>query len=173
MKHDFDKFKESHKLHWQNKPGKFSLDKYWKTAIPRSKYLVKRLKEINFDGIYEVGFFSGRNLYYIREEFPDVKIGGADICKPAPEYARKKVKNVELELLDIENLSGKKWDVVFTMGTLIHIPNIDKALERCVAKASKYIIHIEANDDDYILCGPKKIETRDNLNKIRVVPKHL
>ncbi len=170
MKHDPNKYPESHSLYWQYVPNKDTLDKYWKAAIPRSKYLVERLKDIDFNSIYEVGFFSGRNLHYIRRQFPDVRIGGADICRAARGYASRKVEGAELEILDVEKLRGEKWDVVFTMGTLIHVPNIDKALKKCAAKASKYIIHIEANGDDYIFCGPEELRPEANSKRFEWFP---
>lgn len=157
MKNKLKNLRETHDLYWKNAPKKQMLDKYWGIAISRSRYLVSRLKDINFDSIYEIGYFSGRNLYYIREEFPNIRIGGADICVVAKKYANSKVNNVELETTDINSLNGEKWDIVFTMGTLIHVVDIDDALERCVKKASKYVIHIEANDNDHVFCGPESI----------------
>jgi hypothetical protein len=49
-----------------------------------------------------------------------------------------------------------KWDIVFTMGVMIHIPpdGIEKAIDNCFAKANKYVVHAETMGEDKIINGP-------------------
>jgi len=157
VQHKDNKHEKSHKMWWKNK-AITSINKNWSSDITkRDKYLIEKLKEIKFESIYEIGYFSGRGLYYIKEQFPDIRVSGTDICIEAKEYAEKKLGDVFLETGGIEDIDvSKKYDVVFTSGTLTSIFNIDKALEVCANKANKFIIHIESNGDDYIVNGPRQ-----------------
>lgn len=151
------KMKNIAETEWANL-GAGKLEKYWNIAIDRSEYIADFVAKYNCSSIFEVGFFSGRNLYYIQKKIPDIKLGGLDINKYATAYAEKKIKNAELECGNILTMDvKKKYDIVFTCGTLIHIPEIDLALEKCLDKANKYVIHFETNGDDKIMYGPKSI----------------
>lgn len=133
----------------------------------RTDWFVKQLHDYDFSSIYEVGMFSGRNLYKIQNEFPDVKVGGCDINDEAIRFAKDKLPNAEILYESIYDLDeSKKWDIVFTMGVLIHIPQdgFELAINKMIAKANNYVIHIERTGSGVTINGPKELNP---VKKIR------
>ena len=140
-----------------------------KIGIKRSKWFVKYIEDIQFSSVFEVGCFTGRNLKYISLAFPDVKIGGLDINKEGIEFARNLLPKATLYNQSIYDMPNDKWDVVFTMGILIHIPpdGIQDVIEKCVDKANRYIIHIDRQGQNDVLMGRKEfnpVKTHDKFH---------
>jgi SAM-dependent methyltransferase len=127
------------------------IEEYWNSPLAnaRSSWFCEQLKQFSFDSIFECGYLSGRNLDYIRQAFPDVRISGLEINPDAIEYAKEKTKDKDIGLfeMDIYDLNSvvEKSDIVFTMGVLIHIvpEDIKNVLEKMIASSSKYVINIE------------------------------
>ena len=126
----------------------------------RTEWFAKQLHNYDFNSIYEVGMFSGRNLYKIQSEFSNVKIGGCDINDDAIKFAKDKLPNAEILYESIYELDeSKKWDIVFTMGVLIHVPQdgFELAINKLIAKANKYVIHVERLGEGVTINGPKEL----------------
>lgn len=159
--------KEYQSKHWKNKSMQV-IESYWTSppATLRSKWFVELLKGYQFDSIFEVGFFSGRNLKYIKEAFPSVYVGGLEINPKAVKYAKGKlgINNLmcgNLHDLDmIHDDSRDTFDIVFTSGVLIHVPpkDLDSAMGAISRKASKYVMHIEQNGASILSAGPKNLK---------------
>lgn len=154
-----------------------ALKEYWEwpQGNVRSKWFAKKLKDFEFQSIYEVGVFGGRNLHHIHKAFPNVIVGGLDINEGGIQQAKEKLPGGQFDLcsaFDIDKIDGQ-WDVIFTMGVAIHLaPDIfGEFIEKTIKKANKYIIHIEQSGSGTILNGP--IETNPSqkiTNKIRWAP---
>jgi len=141
------------------------IDVYWndEDLIRHSKRLASRLSRYDFSSVYEIGLYCGRNLKYIHDRFPEVKIGGCDVNRSALNYARENLPpNTVLENIDVLNMdTDDKWDIVFTHGVLMHIPpdGISLVLDKCLEKANKYVVHMERQEsDNHILRGAEEMK---------------
>jgi hypothetical protein len=153
------------------------LNTYWNDTnlIERSKWFAKELKKYEFSSIFEVGMYNGRNLKYIHDEFPDVKLGGLDVNEAALDFAKEVLPpNTEFNLTDAINMDTyNKYDIVFTHGVLMHIPpaGISKVIDGCIKKAKKYVIHLERRGNrNYILRGPEGIRPEKICDEFRWEP---
>ena len=154
--------KESQAKHWAEKDIR-TIQSYWDSppATLRSKWFAKQLKSYNFFSIYETGFFSGRNLRYIYEEFPNIKVGGLDVNKKAVEFAKQRMPYADLHHMNLHDFnSNKEYDIVFTSGILIHIPpkDVPTVLSKLLMSAKKYVMHIESIGNNEISAGPKHLK---------------
>jgi len=150
--------------HWKNNKDLRIIQSYWDSppATLRSKFFASKLKEYRFGSIFEVGFFAGRNLRYIKEEFPNVKISGLEINPKAVKFARDKLSMGEelicMDLHDMDNLS-ETYDVVITSGVLIHIlpEDIREVVNKMIRRANSYIMHLEQTGNNEVAAGPKSL----------------
>lgn len=167
----------------------------WKGGMRRSKWFAKKVKKYNITSIFEVGCNSGRNLKEIIDKI-DIRVGGIDINSEAIKKAKIMIPAGNFICgsiydMDIED----KYDLVFTMGTMIHIPpdKIMLAIQNCIEKSNKIIVHMERLGQDKIINGPKymkpsgkiskKLLWNPNLNKmyqelgfktnLKILPSHL
>jgi SAM-dependent methyltransferase len=149
------------------KSGSYKFYWSWGRGIHRSKWFAHFLKHYQFSSIFEVGCNSGRNIKYILEEF-DVKAGGLDINNAAVIEAQKLVPKAKFTCESAYDMdTSEKYDIIFTMGTMIHIPpgGIQKVVENCINKANKYIIHMEQIGRDVIINAPKKMRPTSKIKK--------
>jgi methyltransferase family protein len=133
----------------------------------RCKWFAEKLKQFEFASIFEVGVFSGRNLHLIQEAFPNIKIGGIDINDKAVVFAQDKLPQAQLSTCSVYDMdTSDKWDIVFTAGVLIHIPpdGIEKAIDKCLEKANRYVMHMETMGADRIVNGPAELNP---INKVK------
>lgn len=148
--------------HWATKKNNV-IQSYWDSppATKRSKWFVNQLNKYKFDHIFEVGFFSGRNLKYIGESFPDVKISGLEINKGAVKFAKERLPKANLLHMDLHNMDAcpVSADIVFTSGVLIHVPpsELPGVCEKILKHANKYVMHIESVGNNEVTAGPKKL----------------
>jgi len=155
--------KETQAHHWAKKDLKI-IQSYWDSppATKRSLWFVEQLKQFEFSSIFEVGFFAGRNLRYIKETFPTKQLAGIEVNKAAVAFAKEKLGLPELAHLDLHKLDEMKstHDIVFSSGVLIHVPpeEIPEALNKFIRKASKYVMHIEHDGLGELVAGPKELK---------------
>ncbi len=128
-------------------------------AHKRSRWFADCLSEFEFGSVLEVGSNCGRNLYHIKNKYPDVKVAGIDVNENAVEFARNKVDGDFFccSACDIaDEVKSKKYDIVFTMAVLIHIPprDIEGVIDSMISLADKAVIHIEYNSSGELLSGP-------------------
>lgn len=148
---------------------------YWTAEKHRERiaWFVRNLRGMRFGSIYEVGCNSGRNLWEIRQEYPDRLIGGLDINKEAIRFAKNKMPYGDFSVQNIHEMSvERKYDIVFTSGVLLHVPPVDvkNILSRCIKKSKKYVLHMETNGERQIINGPKSAKpTKKISNKLRCI----
>lgn len=155
--------KKTQAQHWAGKDLKI-IQSYWESppATKRSKWFVEQLKNYEFSNIFEVGFFAGRNLHYIREAFPNVQLGGIEVNSKAVKFAKEKLNISALTHLDLHNLDELNGvhDIVFTSGVLIHVPpeSLKSAVEKICRKAIKHVMHLEQLGNNEVAAGPKHLK---------------
>lgn len=143
--------------------------------IEGSKKLAKKIANLNPQSVFEVGMYNGRNLYYLHELLPDIKIGGIDVNSTALASARS-ILPEDTEIIHGDALymdTDKKYDIVFTHGVLMHISpeTIGKVINNCISKASKFVVHVERKEsNNYILRGPEKYSPERVDEQLRWCP---
>ncbi len=148
--------------HWAGKDLKI-IQSYWESppATLRSKWFVSQIKKLQFNSIFEIGYFSGRNLKYVSEEFPKVSINGLEVNKKAVKFAQEKLPKANLLHMDLHDMHNliEKYDLVFTSGVLIHVPpdDIGDVLKKCLDLSNRYIIHMESLGKNEVVAGPKTL----------------
>lgn len=152
-----------------------SFRRYDSGIIPneRSVWFVKQLEKYDFSSVLEVGTCTGRNLKYISERFPDVILSGIDVNGEILLKARVQVPNADFMVKDIYDLEeDRKWDLVFTMGVLIHIhpDGIKDAVKKCTNISNKYIIHIEQYGNGTVITGPKELNPEGGSKRLHWRP---
>jgi len=154
--------KDTQANHWASKDCRI-IQSYWNSppAIKRSLWFTNQLKNYNFDSIFEVGYFSGRNLKYICDKFKNIHVSGLEINKKAVGFAREKLKNLDLLSMNLHNMDSilRKYDIVFSSGVLIHIPpdDLKSVVKKMIGLSSKYIMHIESIGETAVSAGPKHL----------------
>lgn len=132
------------KKFWSNYP----MDSYYQNFQPQTQILLDNLSDIAFKNIFEFGCNMGRNLYFVKEFYPNAKIYGVDVNKKAIREGRKlfgfdKHVLIEGDELYLKQLKSNSFDVVFTISVLDHLPEIEKTLKNLLRIAKKRVILIE------------------------------
>ena len=108
-------------------------------------------KDNKVDSILELGCLDGANLISILLECPTAKVSGIDINENAIKYGREVRKNkADMQvgsLYDLSRFEDKSFDIVFTCGVLIHIPEekIQEILKEMVRISKYHTFHLELN----------------------------
>jgi len=149
--------------HWAKKDLN-TIQSYWDSppANLRRKWFVDQLKRYEFSSVFEIGYFSGRNLKYISEAFSDVSLAGLEINKKAVSFAKARLPNADLLNMDLHDMYKieKKYDLVFTSGVLIHVPpdDIPNTIMKCLDLSNRYVMHLENNGHNGVVAGPKALK---------------
>ena len=124
------------------------LSEDWKaTRVPLWKNLLTFVPDVQ--SVAEFGCNIGANLKALREIRPDLDLAGVEINRFAVEVLkRERVSEVNLGSVGTYDF-GRKFDLVFTRGVLIHIapddlPNVLANMER---HAKKYVLIWENYDE--------------------------
>jgi SAM-dependent methyltransferase len=112
----------------------------------RSQWLVEELKKIEFSSILEIGCGCGRNLFHIKNSFPNSKLYGMDISSDAIQFAKSIVDAdfVQGSFNDLKKIQ-QKFDVIFSMASFCYTsPNIfEQNIDTLLKLSTKYIFHFE------------------------------
>jgi len=127
-----------------------------KDIIKRSEFLFKHIKDIAKEDntILEIGCNAGRNLNYLYNKgFRN--LSAIEISEKAINLMKKvfpkmyynssiKVDNIEESIVNIEN---NKFDLIFIMAVLMHIPYQSNFIfKEIVRSCNKYLVIIEEED---------------------------
>ena len=102
--------------------------------------------------VLELGCNVGTNLRCIQILDPNIKLAGIDINPEAIAYAKSVLPQAKIELgsiYDAGSIFKEKYDLVFSMGVLIHIPDImvPKVKDQAIALSNDVILHCEEHSD--------------------------
>ena len=146
---------------------------YWHNAahIKRCKWLgSKVIFDDDLESIFEVGIMGGRNIDVLKGVLRNqkIKFGGIDVGEVSVQHAKEHIPEGHFYQQSVYDMDvSEQYDLVFSMGVFIHIPpdGVDLAIQKCIQKAKRFVIHVEGVDDDIVSKGPestspKKIGTK-------------
>lgn len=150
-------------------------EEYWnnQSHMRRANWFGNHIKVYEIDSIFEVGIMGGKNLKTIVDKTGIETFGGIDVSSASVDWAREKLPEGQFSVESVYDMDiEQKYDMVFTIGVLIHVPpdGILQALQRCLDKATRYVMHIEAYANDIILKGPEEMNPRRVANKFQWRP---
>ena len=116
-------------------------------------FIIKLIKNINFDSLLDIGCGDGRLLSEINKIFPEKKLTGVDYSTRAIQLAKALNNKIDFICLDInKNNLNKKYDIITLMEVLEHIP---------LNKINNFISHVHnlaANNGYLIMTVPSNNE---------------
>ena len=148
-----------HETYWRERKADWEASYGQTINHPHRDLIIKKLKEIEFGSLLEIGCNCGPNLLRIQKEFPRVELGGVDINADSIAIAKRLLPahELRLETRSADNIyfSDKSIDVLLTDATLIYIgpDKINKVMGEIARIARKNVI----------LC---EFQTRDILKQI-------
>lgn len=124
------------------------------------RFILKRLQNLKFESLLDVGCGDGKFLYEAQKYFPQKRFTGLDLSKRAIAYTKALNPNIEYVHGNITDTSllSEKFDIITLVETLEHIP-IDK-----IKSFIKGIDYYLKKDGFLIITVPSK--------NIAVQPKH-
>lgn len=136
---------------WEIMGDRLLEEKYQRQIHEDHFWLLEKIKELKPRKILEVGCGFGRNLRFLLDNFNlSIELTGVDIVEKMIDHAHAYVgeeSNLELKVADIRNLpfQDNEFDLVFTHGTLMHIPenDIKLSLQELARVSRKDVICIE------------------------------
>jgi ubiquinone/menaquinone biosynthesis C-methylase UbiE len=138
---DIEKEKRDAAIWWAEYQSTYFLDLQLQTKI-----IISTLKKYpDIKSVFEFGCHAGRNLYYIKQEFPDVEVHGVDLNQEAVKIGKKKFAlpievGDELSLLLIPDNS---YDVVFTVSVIDHLLEPEKICKDLTRISKRHIVLLE------------------------------
>jgi pseudaminic acid biosynthesis-associated methylase len=131
---------------WEGDFGDAYLDRNSDAGRSRGSFWQTLLTEIHCDRVLEVGCNLGANLTWITTRVPPQQVFGIDINSKALAQLRSKLSGVNAVWGPVRELPFRdRWfDLVFTMGVLMHQP--ESTLPLVMAEIVRCSRH-------YILCG--------------------
>ena len=138
------------------------------SLIKNKEYFFKNvLKTIEIDSVFEIGCNSGLNLESIKNVKSSIELNGLEINESAYNIVLNKhvcnnIYNTSISELDISK-NNSKYDLVFTMGVLIHInpEMLTDTYKKMYEMSNKYILIGE-----YYSKTPQAIPYRGFNNKL-------
>ncbi|MCX6259352.1 MAG: methyltransferase domain-containing protein [Bacteroidia bacterium] len=115
--------------------------------------VVKELKELRFDSIFEAGCGFGWNIKKFQQEFSKADVGGLDFSHTQLLNGKSKYIRDDRILLTEGDATkmpfrDNAYDVGFTLGVFMNINKnkIDKAIDEMIRVCRKYIVHMEYDE---------------------------
>jgi 2-polyprenyl-3-methyl-5-hydroxy-6-metoxy-1,4-benzoquinol methylase len=101
-----------------------------------AKIVAETAKSKNYKDVLEIGCNGGTNLWYIQKQNSNLNLHGIDINKDAIQFAQEELlleHTKESSIYELKSLyKKKKFDVIYTMGVLIHVP-LDMMVYTCAS----------------------------------------
>lgn len=147
---DFENIAQDRQEFWKNIYSSYH-ENNTSQAIFIKEPLSKIMKKNNITSVLELGCNSGGNLLYIIKHCPNINATGIDINERAVKYGKEVEKNTaDLQvgsIYDLTRFADKSFDLVFTIGVLLHIPHpkVEGILTDMIRIAKFHTINIERN----------------------------
>jgi len=139
-----------------------------KESVRRSRWLAEEvLSRYEFGSILEPGCNCGRNLFYALERYPGIEAAGFDVNEQAIAFAREHVPGAAFEVRsmhDTGDIPDDRYDVVFTMSVLDHVPEVEAICREFLRIARRAVILVEVDTGTEGKCvEPLKQKGVDNF----------
>jgi SAM-dependent methyltransferase len=156
--------------HWRGNVSPRYVQAYWDDAdgggasagTRRSEWLAGLPAVRQAQSVLELGCGPGRNLWVLQRRHPAMALFGIDISAEGIAHARRRVRGEflvgDLYCLD-ELLRGRRVDVIFTMGVLIHLHprTLPRLLEVMRAHAGQALVFVEqVSATNEVVKGPAR-----------------
>lgn len=134
--------------HWKN-THEYKSAGYENFKDDRREYLANLILSKKPKKILEIGTFGGYNLRKIHSIDQKIELFGFDINKEALKYAKthcEAINTIHGSIYEINKyFNNNSFDLVFTAGVLIHIPNknIQSIIKNLINISNNNIIHAE------------------------------
>ncbi len=125
--------------------------------------MIEDLRQMDFRSFFEAGCGFGWNIGRVKTEFPSAIVGGLDFSFTQLKNSQQYLGDIDILRVNGDNcmmpLKDNIFDVGFSLGVFmnIHPSRIKMAIQEMIRVSSKYIIHIEY-DENYT--SPKLREQR-------------
>jgi ubiquinone/menaquinone biosynthesis C-methylase UbiE len=146
---DLKREKEDAQKFWKQYTSSYYLEKQFQTDVMINtikKYQDEELKQGNrIKTVFEFGCHTGKNLFFIKKDIPEVSVYGADINEDAIKIGKKKF-NVPMDVLgesDLQKIPDNNFDIVFTISVIDHITEPEKVCKELVRISKNYLFLIE------------------------------
>jgi ubiquinone/menaquinone biosynthesis C-methylase UbiE len=138
---DIEKEKRDAARWWAEYQSTYFLDLQLQTRI-----IISTIKKYpNIKSVFEFGCHAGRNLYYIKQEFPDAEVHGIDVNQEAIEIGKNKFA-LSIEVgneLSLLLLQDNSYDVVFTVSVIDHLLEPEKICKELTRISKRHIVLLE------------------------------
>ncbi len=115
--------------------------------------LIDELRGLDFDSFFEAGCGFGWNIRRVKEEFPEVRIGGVDFSLSQLKNSRRYTEGLDIPVVNGDAcrmpLKDDAFDVGFSLGVFmnIHPDKIEAAVKEMLRVCGKYVIHLEYDEN--------------------------
>jgi ubiquinone/menaquinone biosynthesis C-methylase UbiE/uncharacterized protein YbaR (Trm112 family) len=115
--------------------------------------VIKELKKLKFDSIFEAGCGFGWNIKRFKKEFPKARVGGLDFSHT--QLLNGKLKYIKDESIVLTGGDATKmpfkdgaYDIGFSLGVFMNIneKKIEAAIDEMIRVSKKYIVHLEYDE---------------------------
>ena len=153
----FDKMHDQ-KDYWNTRGAEYFEEvfrsRHYKYEIFFQDMLIEELLNLEFKSFFEAGCGFGWNVKRVKQEFPDVRIGGLDFSLPQLKNSKVYIPEIYMPAAQGDTcfipFKDKVFDVGLTLGVFmnIHPTKIDNAIDEMIRVSRKYIIHLEWDQDN-------------------------
>ena len=142
----FRKYWKNRKIDWH--------EGYFTPEHPHRQLIIDALKQFKFRSVLEVGCGAGANLYKIKQNFPNVDVGGLDWNAAAIEEAKVMLPRVAVLQVGEANdifLSDRGADILLSDHCLIYLDsaNVNKAIKEFKRIARNGIVLCEFHSANF------------------------
>jgi len=109
---------------------------------------------LEFESFFEAGCGFGWNVKRVKQEFPEIRVGGIDFSLPQLRNSRKYLPGIHMDCIQSDAcmmpLMDDAFDVGFSLGVFmnIHPEKIDSAIDEMCRVCAKYVMHIEWDQEN-------------------------
>lgn len=110
----------------------YDTDKNGKHAREQYPYVLKKISQMNFRSVLDVGCGTGEVLKSISEEYPDVRLYGIDISEEMLKQAKAKLnRKAVLSAGDADHIpfTNNEFDLIVCTDSFHHYPNPQQAVD--------------------------------------------
>jgi pseudaminic acid biosynthesis-associated methylase len=142
---------------WAGQFGDDYVERNLRAYEERGPFWASLLSAVRPSSVLEVGSNIGGNLQWVTKHVAPEHVAGVDVNKKALHQLRTRLPGVRAEWSTAKELpfDDRSFDLVFTMGVLIHQPeqSLPVVMDEMVRVADKYVMCGEYFDEETVEIG--------------------